>query len=234
MVYVGSAMSFDDRRKAHFKDLHKGKHVNSHLQSSFNKHGEEAFKFEQVEVIDGPYDKAIYFAKENALMEELKSKGFQLYNIAKAQGGWTFHTLERKAEIAAKISSSVKSYTATLSEDERRVKFNGNPNGPDEATRVLISATMKGVKKTAETRAKMKMAQNREERKELKRAVMSETGKKNKGKPPPNIRKVILDNGMIFPSLKLAAEFLGISSAWLIHKIRKNQLGKYYTDPTDS
>lgn len=45
MMYVGSAKSFDKRWKTHLKALRLSKHVNLHLQRSFDKHGEQAFVF---------------------------------------------------------------------------------------------------------------------------------------------------------------------------------------------
>lgn len=183
-------MSFSNREKTHFKDLRRGNHVNSHLQSSFNKHGEEAFKFEQVEIIDGPYDKTIYFAKENALMEELKLKGIKLYNIALAQGGWTFHTHERKAEIAAKVSESLRKTFGAMTSEERKERFSywsEDKHYPDDA-RAQISAKMIGVKKTDETRKRMKEAQASmpEEFQAQRRANMQAIGKKAKGRAPTN------------------------------------------------
>jgi group I intron endonuclease len=48
-IYVGSAVNFKKRWSRHLKDLIALKHPNSHLQSSFNIHGEHNFMFEIIE-----------------------------------------------------------------------------------------------------------------------------------------------------------------------------------------
>lgn len=45
-VYIGSAKNIDIRIKAHISKLKGNFHINKHLQSSYNKYGEENFKFE--------------------------------------------------------------------------------------------------------------------------------------------------------------------------------------------
>jgi hypothetical protein len=44
--YIGSAVSLNSRLKTHKHLLSGNKHFNSHLQSSWNKYGEDNFKFE--------------------------------------------------------------------------------------------------------------------------------------------------------------------------------------------
>jgi len=50
-MYVGSSVNLKSRKYKHFKDLLDNKHGNKHLQSSYNKYGEENFKFEIIEYI---------------------------------------------------------------------------------------------------------------------------------------------------------------------------------------
>ena len=50
--YVGSSINVDRRMKCgHLHDLRHNKHPNSHLQRSWNKYGEKAFKFELLEEV---------------------------------------------------------------------------------------------------------------------------------------------------------------------------------------
>lgn len=50
-VYVGSTLnSFKERWMTHVQKLRSNKHPNQHLQSSFNKYGEDKFKFTILEV----------------------------------------------------------------------------------------------------------------------------------------------------------------------------------------
>ena len=43
--YIGKSVDIHSRKFQHKSALLKNKHHNSHLQASFNKHGEEAFRF---------------------------------------------------------------------------------------------------------------------------------------------------------------------------------------------
>jgi group I intron endonuclease len=48
--YVGQSVDVQSRLERHAKKLRSGKHVNKHLQASWNKHGEDAFTFEVLEL----------------------------------------------------------------------------------------------------------------------------------------------------------------------------------------
>jgi len=48
-VYIGSALRLGRRKVDHFKTLRAGTHHNSHLQRSFNKHGDDSFEFSVIE-----------------------------------------------------------------------------------------------------------------------------------------------------------------------------------------
>ena len=50
--YVGQTKNLRERQQHHFTDLRCGVHHNSHLQSSWNKYGEEEFEFEVLETCD--------------------------------------------------------------------------------------------------------------------------------------------------------------------------------------
>lgn len=184
-LYVGSAKSFKLRWKTHLKELRTNKHINIHLQRSFNKHGESAFEFKEHETL-GMYNRDFYFQKENELMLWHKEQGKSLYNIAMAQGGWSYHDDETKRAIGKKISLSLKLTMVSLSAAERKDKFaywSKNKHYPDDA-RNQISLKLTGISRSVETREKMKAAQALLA--DSKRASMAEVGKKNKGRAPSN------------------------------------------------
>jgi group I intron endonuclease len=52
-VYIGSTINFANRKSVHFSCLRNGKHENPYLQASFNKHGEQSFLFEILEITEG-------------------------------------------------------------------------------------------------------------------------------------------------------------------------------------
>jgi group I intron endonuclease len=60
--YIGSAQSFARREWQHRYDLRRGVHKNPHMQSSWNKYGEDAFVFEVLEELGEDED---VFAAEN-------------------------------------------------------------------------------------------------------------------------------------------------------------------------
>jgi group I intron endonuclease len=226
-VYIGSAKSFSKRFGDHLDHLLKGTHVNPHLQHSFTKYGEHNFSFEVIEIL-GDYDKIKYFERENFYIDEARKTG-NCYNIAKAEGGWTYNTAERKAEILAKISKSLRIYYDNLSAEERSAKYGSYRKGkacPDNE-KEKISATMKGVLKTEATKEKMKAFQQSRSM-EDKQAAGRRVGQLNKGKNPPNTRKVQVDD-KIFESLKEAANFLNAASSTICNSLKyRNGVYKHH------
>lgn len=226
-IYIGSAKDFDNRRKSHFDDLMGNCHRNPHLQRAYNKYGAQNFEFEIVEIL-GEYDKKLYFTRENFYIDQIVAAGTN-YNIAKAEGGWTYHTESRKEEIRAKVSNSLKAYSATLTKEERSKKFGVGKFGVLRTAREkqLISAKLKGVPKSEETKRRMSVAQTG-------LLVHIESGRRvglsNKGKPANNRRKVIIED-QIFDSLKEAATFLGICSGAVCNRIKRGKSNiKYLTE----
>ena len=227
-VYIGSAKSFERRWGSHLYELRKGTHINPHLQRSFTKHGEENFRFEIVEEL-GDYDKDLYFERENFYIEEAIKTG-KCYNIAKAEGGCTHHTIERKAEIVAKVSKTLKETLSAMSQEERREKFGwslGISRTEDEKKK--ISESLKGRQLSDETRKKMsefQLSRPLADKQEVGRRV----GKSNVGRPAPNRKKVQVDD-QVFDCLKDAAKFLNTSSSSLCRAIKygkfKSHLVKY-------
>lgn len=51
-VYIGKSVDMFTRWRHHERELQRGKHCNVHLQKSWDKYGENSFKFEVVEVCD--------------------------------------------------------------------------------------------------------------------------------------------------------------------------------------
>jgi group I intron endonuclease len=51
-IYIGSSKDLDIRKSEHFTDLKFNRHVNKHLQASYNKYGRENFTHEVIEYCD--------------------------------------------------------------------------------------------------------------------------------------------------------------------------------------
>lgn len=121
-------------------------------------------------------------------MERLRAEGKTLYNIAKAQGGWSYHDTETKKAIAAKVSAGLKLTFSKMTADERRERFSywtKDKHYPDAARR-RISIKLTGIIRSEETKARMKMSQGQAHLKEEKQLRMRAIGLLNKGRSPPN------------------------------------------------
>lgn len=82
-IYIGSASrSFRARWGIHLHHLRKGKHHSRHLQSAYNKYGEDSFIFQVVELCE-PEN---CIAREQWHMDELKISGVALMNISPTAG----------------------------------------------------------------------------------------------------------------------------------------------------
>jgi hypothetical protein len=78
-IYIGSSVNLRNREYKHFWMLNKNKHDNQHLQNSFNKFGENSFKFEILEECD----EQSLIERENHYINQNKSNNQEFgYNMA--------------------------------------------------------------------------------------------------------------------------------------------------------
>lgn len=146
--YIGSAVNLRRRRTRHFSELRNNKHNNKHLQSAWNKYGEQAFIFAVVEEIQ---DKTQLLAAENVWLKEHVGKEY-CYNLgADATAptlGWSGelsptwglkHTDEAKQKIGA--ASKVRIQTEE-EKAKRRATMKGHAVTTE--TRIKISQTLQG------------------------------------------------------------------------------------------
>lgn len=112
--YVGSSFNVSERTRKHRECLRTNRHRNPHLQSAWNKYGEDNFEFN----ILFECDKEHLLIEEQKLLDKLPH-----YNIAKC--ALSPHTgLKNSKETRAKIS---KSNLGRIVTKETRVKIgNGN------------------------------------------------------------------------------------------------------------
>lgn len=225
-IYVGSAKNFKKRFGEHRRDLENHRHGNPHLQHSYDKYGKDSLEFVEFRIL-GEYNKDVYFAEENQTMDLLRLEGQKLFNIAKAEGGWTYATQERKDEIAAKISGSLKKTNSKLSEADRREKYGKGKIGIplSEERKNRLSSFWSGKEKSEET--KQRMSQSQKESAHNKEAGRR-LGLLNKGRKPPNTRQVKI-NEIVFSSVKEAAEYFNVSSATIIKRIKRGNSAEYLT-----
>jgi group I intron endonuclease len=92
-VYYGQSGNIERRLKKHFYNLKVNKHANPHLQSSWNKHGKDAFIFAPIQIME---DKNIDLTPiEKKYKDGAYSLGLKIFNI-------------REPELKAPLSEETK------------------------------------------------------------------------------------------------------------------------------
>lgn len=105
-VYVGSAMDYASRKRIHRHHLNRGTHHCPYLQASWAKHGERAFVFEVVEVVDDPF---WLLAREQAWINRERSFdrdfGYNAQVTAGSNQGRTFSEATRQKIREARLGT---------------------------------------------------------------------------------------------------------------------------------
>lgn len=133
--YIGSAVQFSRRMSQHRHRLRLGNHHSAKLQASWVKHGEGAFVFEILETVSDPAD---LIATEQKWLDQAFAKQETLYNMRTTAESRRGHvpsaaTLEKQA--AARVGRK-------LSPEHRK----------------NIGLSLKGIRLTAERRARISAA----------------------------------------------------------------------------
>lgn len=162
--YVGSAVSFDTRFRAHVNDLRKNKHFNRHLQFAWNKYEEEAFRIGPIIICSA--DDLLFYEQRvlDAFWESL-------YNVAPTAGsqlGWV-----PSEETKRKISEARTGQSISL--PPRTQEHSDN-----------IAKALTGKKLSAETRQKMSISQKNIIRSPLSDATKKKISESKKGNIPWN------------------------------------------------
>jgi group I intron endonuclease len=125
-AYIGSTLNFRKRFSQHKNDLKAGRHGNTHLQSSFNKHGEASFVFEILEDCHNLTAEEIR-GREQYYFDQIVDWA-EVYNIAR---------------VANHILPLPPVTLATKEKFSKKYSGEGNPNfgkKHSEETRSLIAA----------------------------------------------------------------------------------------------
>ena len=111
----------------HKSALKHNRHHCIHLQRSWNKHGETAFKFEVLKEMDHPTD-------EQLLAEELRTinKHLPQYNIGAVGGGDNLTDNPNREDIIRRMTATIREQVAKMSDEERQRRWSRpcdkNPN----------------------------------------------------------------------------------------------------------
>ena len=140
--YIGSASKFSARWDVHKHHLRYNKHDNEHLQNSWNKHGEENFKFEVV--LECEKEELIYY--EQVYINSLNPE----YNICKVAGNTTGNVCSEETKVKIGNSRRDKKHT-----EESKAKMSasriGIKRGPFSEDHIRkLSEANKGKKQTEE------------------------------------------------------------------------------------
>lgn len=205
--YVGSTVNFLTRRRKHLRELRKGVHHCPALQASWKKHGEDAFVFRVVEVVE---DAAHLHAIEQKWLDEHHGKEY-CYNYARytdnpnrgrplgeshsraiAEGVRRFYANNPSPNLGKKHS------------EEAKAKMRKNRAGKpvSELTKDLIRQSRLGTKASEETRAKLSAMR--------KGKVKSDAHLAKYNKPIMEV-----SSGIIYPSLKAVKEAFDMSPGML-------------------
>lgn len=151
-VYVGSSVYIQSRWHCHTSALRRNKHHSKPLQSSWNKHGQEAFTFSILELVS---DSERMVQREQYWMDTLQSfhptRGFNCCPRAGKNCTGRKHSNETKA----KLSAAGKGRKLSAEQIEKQSAARIGYKTPQE-TKDKISAKLKGRVFTPEWRAKMR------------------------------------------------------------------------------
>lgn len=148
-VYVGSATIISRRFAQHKCDLRKGRHHSRLLQNSWNKHGEDAFRFSVIELCDPgslAIREAFWMKERHATSAKL---GFNLRLDATSNSG-----IKRSDQVVAAMRGRMVGRVRSLDERKRISEaLVGRPVSNE--TREKLAAGRRGRVASPETRKKI-------------------------------------------------------------------------------
>lgn len=106
--YIGSTNNLAYRKSMHFHKLKFNRHVNSHLQNSYNKYGVDSFEFSIIEIITkDKFNKEYLLIREQHYIDSLHPE-YNILQIAGSNLGYN-HSDETKLQISSTMSGVKKS-----------------------------------------------------------------------------------------------------------------------------
>lgn len=150
--YIGSAINLAKRKREHLHYLRKNAHHSITLQRAWDKHGEENFAFEVIELVLPMF----LLEREQYWLDTLKPFGENGYNInsdARSRMGMR-HTTETRERL--RQANLGKTYGE---ETKRKHSEAGKRRTQSEAAREKVRLANIGQKRSAEARESMRKAQ---------------------------------------------------------------------------
>lgn len=215
-LYIGSTKDYEHRKYQHLYNLRKGKHINSHLQSSFNKYTEAAFEFSVREGCDN------YLEREQETIDSYEWD--KLYNMSKCVSGGDKLSYHPNWEgIVERIKVKMTKLHALVGEDnpwrDRDVKGENNPNWKNwsSLTYCACGNLMSSTSKTCSYCQDRSGENNPFYGKHHSDATKDKISAAHKGKEPLNNTEVIID-GIEYKSFTDAGKELDIHVTVVRHR----------------
>lgn len=168
-VYVGSSSCLGGREKEHLYRLKAGNHHSQKLQRAWAKYGEDAFKFEILELIDG--DDALLAAEQRWIDQlDCARRGYNVAALAGRTVGVQWSAERREAQSKArrgipKSPEHARSVAEALighavsDEARRKISEKAKERYKSKEARDKIGAANRGRKRTDEVKKKLSEAQ---------------------------------------------------------------------------
>ncbi len=166
-VYIGSSNNGWRRRQEHLRKLRLGIHDNRHLQASFTKHGEAAFEFTIVELVE----ESDLVHREQATVDALRGAGMPLYNIGdfvdvplRGVKGEKHPHFGRKLSPEHRVKSGQPGERNPMfgrkhsEESKRKMSIHSTGKKMSDEARAKMSQAGKGKAKSEEHKAKIRAA----------------------------------------------------------------------------
>ena len=227
--YIGSSKNTTRRWYIHKSALKNNRHHSIYLQRSWNKHGEQSFKFEVIKVMDLPTEEQL-FAEEllhikNSLPE---------YNVGGVDGGDNLTNNPNRDDIIKKITETLRSQVAKMSAEERKLRWgrsgktNSNWKGGISIKHCIDCKCEIGYGNARCMNCSKTGEQNPFYGKTHTNEYKLNASKRMKGKLPSNIKSVKIE-GTTYVSVAEAARKLCVCNATILFRIKSKYWDYAYT-----
>lgn len=251
--YIGYSKEIEKRFHTHKMLLRASRHFNILLQRAYDKYGCDDFTFEILHTCNTIDDAKTL---ELQYLDDINIRPL-LYNIHYNNSGGDLLTHHpNRTEIIEKMTRTITELNNNMTKEERQQKYgqSGETNGmygrthTDEVKKRISelktgNTYCKGKKASDETKHKMSIVASqrigdanhffgKNHSEETKQKIRDA----NKGRLPPNIRKVIVD-GILYSSVNEAGRQLGVCGPTIIHRIKSpnpKYVNYHYADTVSS
>ena len=147
--YIGQSVRIQNRWKEHQRELRRGTHRCKHLQNVFNKHGEEHFEYEVIEIC-----LTVELTEREQYFLDSTSNKFNTCLAAGSRLGVKASEDSKKKMSESKKGNKYRFGTNQTEEVKKKISESRRGKKHSEETKKKISESQKGKKPSEETRKK--------------------------------------------------------------------------------